>query len=208
MVFMCGGGRLRKVLQMLRSVFFWYHARLCACLCGGIIMRFVRAQSTPDDIEYMYALRNEPACVAYSKRGMLSRAQVEADYFENPSKHVCLVLVETTGSDAVVSSISVGSAASAGHVDYAAYVVYEDIAKSCGAGSFEISIAIDAAQRGRGLASAVLAEAAEYARRELHAQCLHACIFSANRASVRVFTQAGYLPIKTMVEPQEFSLSL
>lgn len=131
-----------------------------------------------EDLDFLYELENDPAVWAVSDtlvpvsrftlRQYLSSAS--ADFFE--VRQLRLVLEETA------------TGAAAGTVDIFGF---EPLHQRAG-----IGITVLARYRRRGLAQAALALLVPYARQVLRLHQLHCTIAADNRASLRLFRQAGF----------------
>ena len=141
-------------------------------------MEFLAARDS--DLEFLFNLRNEAVCVQYSKRGQLTRDVIKHDYLRNPKKQVFIAHHEQQAI---------------------AYAIYEDLAESGEQGSYEISVALVAGQRGKGLGAILLEEASVLAFRQLTAQRIVAYIYSGNSASIRLFQTHAYKLMDDSSEP-------
>ncbi len=112
------------------------------------------------------AARNDPESVRHSRRGELTRDELEEDFLQRSDKSVWVAEIE-------------------GQV--AGYVAFET-----GADGIEIGIALHPAHRGRGLGRAVLLAGTRHAIEVLEADEVLAEIFPANARSVALFVGAGY----------------
>ena len=135
--------------------------------------------ASDDDLSFLCALRNEEQAAKFSRRGRLPEAVVARDYLHHASKRNFV---------ACLSGQRV------------AYVIFEDI----DAGSFEISIAVDAAHRRRGHGTSLIVAATQHAIQKLGAQSIRAEIFSANEPSKHAFSRAGYWLEDESCEPQRW----
>ncbi len=131
--------------------------------------------ATEADLPFLLELRNDPASVRFSKRGVLSAAALKEDYLRRSDKHA-FVVVRTDGRGA---ERAVG------------YAVFERL----GEDRAEISIALAPAARGRGLARPLIQVASAHAAEHHGFAVIRADIDPANTPSRRAFRGAGYRPV-------------
>lgn len=139
--------------------------------------------ATSKDLHFLCVLRNDPASVRYSKRGVLSSEVIQKDYLENHDKRTFIVTDQSTPI---------------------AYLIFEELSKN----SCEISIAIAPDSRGKGYGTKVVRKGSIFACTKLKYDTVVAKIFSANGSSIRIFEKCGYRVVNKEVEPYTFHYSL
>jgi RimJ/RimL family protein N-acetyltransferase len=126
------------------------------------------------DLSFIESLRNDAESVRFSRRGVLSSDVVRDDFLGTEERSAFIACVD------------------ADDVGYARFDF-----EPCASGTLpaEISIALDAALRGKGMGAGLVAEATAFAFgrwdvSELRA--LRATVHAENAASLRCFANAGY----------------
>lgn len=137
-------------------------------------------EATIKDLDFLVGLRNEPVNVAYSRRGELTPEEIRQDYFNNPQKKVYI---------AVVDGKSVG------------YLIFEFIKEK----TVEISVAVSAALRGKGLGSSLLKNGTGFAAETLGVTTVIAQVFPENKTSLNLFRKQGYVVINSAEKPWELA---
>lgn len=132
--------------------------------------------ATQEDLGFLVGLRNEEVNARFSKRGALSKEEIERDYLANRQKHVYIAGLEG---------------------QRAGYVILAEI----GPRKYEVSVAISPAFRGRRLGRELVTAATRCGISEFGSTALVAEIYSANVASLRVFQAQGYELIDDSEEP-------
>lgn len=120
------------------------------------------------DLPLLAILRNDPDSARYSKRGVLSLEQIEADYFDNP--HKTAFVVQDVGRP----------------IGYAIFA-------TLGGDAYEISVALVPELRGTGRGVALIRAASTHGFASLSAIRILALIFADNVGSTRAFERAGYV---------------
>lgn len=127
-------------------------------------MEFVKA--VKEDLNFLYRLRNNQVDLKFSRRGQVSRAQIEKEFLNSERQTYLVALGDK-------------------YVGYVAFDPVDDITS-------EISIAVVPGSRKNGVGRSMLYEATKFAVEKLNKEIILACIDKSNIASLKIFHNNFY----------------